>query len=143
MTTILGNFVRLLRAQDITLNMPAMQSDTQMTGAEEQSISLPGFGQPLEYLPKWIKTDEEWLRYPHAIADCVASEGVTLRERRMLEFVNQITDKPEWERKVCDEEIVAKWHGEACKYHEDIGDDYLSEAMWDYVRGMWFCQSRD
>jgi hypothetical protein len=72
--------------------MSTDQVDSQMTGTGEDRICLPGFGRPLEYLPIWRRYDEEWLRFPHAIADALASEGVTLRERRMLEFINQITD---------------------------------------------------
>jgi hypothetical protein len=70
--------------------MSAYQSDTQMTDAGK--IQLPGFGRPIEYLPDWNRNDHEWRRFPHAIADALASEGVTVRERRMLEFINQITD---------------------------------------------------
>ena len=29
---------------------------------------------------------------------------------------------------------MAKWHDEACKYHEDIEDDFLSEEMFKFVR---------
>lgn len=80
---------------------------------------------PVEYLPAWNKKPR-WIemspsgaakvlapplieRFPHAIADDTACEGVTLREQRMLDFVNGISDKPEWERKVFDEDIIAKW----------------------------------
>ncbi|KAI8935769.1 hypothetical protein NX059_007289 [Plenodomus lindquistii] len=37
----------------------------------------------------------------------------TVRERCMLFFMNKITDKPQWQRKIHDEEIVAKWKKEA------------------------------
>lgn len=52
-----------------------------------------------------------------------------------MEFVNQITDKPDWERKVFDESIVAKWKEEAKSVelpgHE--GDVFLSDKMFDNV----------
>ncbi|KAJ3563041.1 hypothetical protein NP233_g9195 [Leucocoprinus birnbaumii] len=38
---------------------------------------------------------------------------LTLREIRMLQFMNQVTDKDEWEAKVFDEEITHKWKMEA------------------------------
>jgi hypothetical protein len=73
-----------------------MATDTQMTGIDNDPdrIRLPGFGKEVTYLPDpvWDRGAEEWERFPHAIADALASSGVTLRERRMLEFVNQITD---------------------------------------------------
>lgn len=56
-----------------------------------------------------------------------------LRVTRILTSSLQPPKKPEWERKVFDEAIVRKWHGEACKYHDDIEDDYLSEEMFKHV----------
>jgi hypothetical protein len=49
-----------------------------------------------------------------------------------MDYANK-EQKPEWERKVFDQDIVGKWHDEACKYHEDIDDNYLSELMFKYV----------
>lgn len=70
-----------------------MATDTQMTGMDDDNrIRLPGFGEEITYLPDWDRGDDEWARFPHAIADALASSGVTVRERRMLEFINQITD---------------------------------------------------
>lgn len=69
-----------------------MATDTQMTGMDDDRIRLPGFGQEIVFLPGWKRDDDEWQRFPHAIADSLASDGVTIRERRMLEFINQITD---------------------------------------------------
>ncbi|KIW04027.1 uncharacterized protein PV09_04850 [Verruconis gallopava] len=104
--------------------------DTAGSNNNGNQLKLPGFGLPIDFLPRWNRHDEEWERFPHGIADPMASDGVTVRERRMLEFVNQITDKPEWERKVFDDAIVEKWRAEACKYHEDIEDEFLSEEMF-------------
>jgi hypothetical protein len=89
---------------------------------------FPGFGQPIQYMPK----DED--RFRHAIEDeWVASKGVTVRERRMLEFIDTISDKPEWDRKVFDEAIVSTWKEEACCRVESLNDDYLSLQMFDFV----------
>jgi hypothetical protein len=83
--------VRLFR-QIFHHRCPNMATDTQMTGTDDDRIRLPGFGLDVDYLPDWTRQDEEWKRFPHAIADALASNGVTIRERRMLEFINQITD---------------------------------------------------
>jgi hypothetical protein len=104
-----------------------MGTDVEMVSADRR-ITLPGFGMPINYLPKWSPTDREG-RFPHAIADFVASDGVTVRERRMLEFITQITDKPEWNRNVFDETIVTKWRDEALQHGEAI----FSAQMFDYV----------
>ena len=94
---------------------------------------LAKFGILLDQLPPWARTGEQ-SRLPHAIADYFASNGVTARERRMLEFINQITDKPEWERKVYDEAIVSNWRREAVRFDPGLpekGDFWLSEIMFE------------
>ena len=88
---------------------------------------LPGFGLPVDHMPNWRE------RFPHAIADDQTTKAVTFRERRMLKFINQITDKPEWNRKVFDESIVSKWREEASEELEDETDVILSERMFDFV----------
>ncbi|KAF2205071.1 hypothetical protein GQ43DRAFT_363257 [Delitschia confertaspora ATCC 74209] len=95
-------------------------------------LMLPGFGLPLDTLPKWERSTEKQPRFPHAIADNFETSGVTVRERRMLDFINQITDKPEWDRKVFDETIVAKWKREAVIYDATLKDFYLSEKMFEF-----------
>ncbi|KAL0581042.1 hypothetical protein V5O48_000935 [Marasmius crinis-equi] len=97
---------------------------------ESGEIKLPGFGLPVNTLPQrrlWDPTDSKRLCFPNAITEWCAS-NILVRERTMLAMVNEITDKPEWDRKVNDETIVAKWKSEA------LGKDGVdfSEAMFDY-----------
>ncbi|KAK4443544.1 hypothetical protein QBC34DRAFT_416930 [Podospora aff. communis PSN243] len=68
---------------------------------------FPGFGLPVESVPKWDESTHSHLSSPWS------SSGVTLREQRMMSFINTITDKPDWETKVFDDKIVAKWREEA------------------------------
>lgn len=61
----------------------------------------------------------------------------------MLNFVEQITNKPEWAKKVFDEAIVAKWKGEALNGDwEKLGITHgdFTKKMFKYV---WLigCQS--
>jgi len=113
-----------------------MESGSQVSiparGAQIRT-QLPGFGLPIDHLPKWTRDSSTSKRFPHAIADFFASAGVSLRERRMLAFINKISDKPEWERKVFDEEIVSKWRAEGVVRSEELGDLVLSEKMFDFV----------
>lgn len=92
-------------------------------------VALPGFGLPIDSMPRPKK------RFPHAIADDFAKfeRGVMVSELRMLDFMNQISDKPEWDRKVFDKatNIVAKWEEEACS--EERGAARLSTAMFIFV----------
>jgi hypothetical protein len=98
---------------------------------------FPGFGLPVEHDGGPLPT-----MFPLAVGESLwASNGVSLREQRMLDFVNQITDKPDWEVKVFDEDIVSRWRAEADgrSTSEGLGGDvYLSKEMFDFVRA--FCQ---
>lgn len=54
----------------------------------------------------------------------------------MLNFVEQITNKPEWSKKVFDEAIVAKWKHEALNNNwEALGIRHgdFTEKMFKYV----------
>ncbi|KAJ3574166.1 hypothetical protein NPX13_g4456 [Xylaria arbuscula] len=96
-------------------------------------LELPGFGKPLAESREEEMTGKFFL---HALSSYrhFASDGLKVRETRMMEFMNQITDKPEWDRKVFDEDIVKKWHEEAMGITEqdiDLDEDvYMSEKMF-------------
>ena len=54
----------------------------------------------------------------------------------MLAFINLITDKPEWHRKIFDEEILAKWNAEVMELDwkkAGVMHGDFSERMFDYV----------
>ncbi|KAI3338434.1 hypothetical protein F4824DRAFT_80710 [Ustulina deusta] len=103
-----------------------MESDT-------SRLELPGFGKPLTQLSQ----QREGKYFMHALWDAwrFESAGLKLREVRMMEFMNQITDKPEWDRKVFDEEIVNTWRKEAmgpgAQQMDLDGDVYMTQKMFD------------
>lgn len=103
-------------------DLPYRPSATKAGSSSAERIKLPGFGLPLREMPPRGK------RLPHAIADWCGSSGVTVYERNMLNFMSQITDKPNWDDKVFDETIVQKWRQEATTQYENFTD-----AMFDYV----------
>ncbi|SPO07175.1 uncharacterized protein DNG_09869 [Cephalotrichum gorgonifer] len=95
-------------------------------------LRVPGAGLPINARPETM--------FPSALASpwsgmySWASRGVTLREQRMMAFISDITDKPEWERKVFDETIIEKWRAEAAQKPEELdGDVILSTEMFDFV----------
>ncbi|KAI0970801.1 hypothetical protein F4678DRAFT_461931 [Xylaria arbuscula] len=100
-------------------------------GRDGSRLELPGFGKPLARLAK----NGEYFMHALLTGRRFNSVGLKVREIRMMEFMNQITDKPEWERKVFDEEIVNAWRKEAMGHEAreiDLdGDVYMSEKMFD------------
>lgn len=70
---------------------------------ENLPVMRPGFGLPLSYM-----TDRD-------IGDEGVWKAATLlnREACMLKFLNELSDKPEWWKKVKNDEIAAKWKKEA------------------------------
>ncbi|KAJ4380321.1 hypothetical protein N0V86_004632 [Didymella sp. IMI 355093] len=63
-----------------------------------------------------------------------AHDVTTIRERCMLFFIDSISDKPEWTRKVHDEEIVSKWRQEAqgFDWSEVVQGGDFSDQMFAY-----------
>ncbi|KAK3068378.1 hypothetical protein LTR53_014111 [Teratosphaeriaceae sp. CCFEE 6253] len=98
------------------------------------TLKRPGFGLPLEQMPLvWDRSGKKE-RFPHAIADYFAIDGVTLREQRMLDFINQISDKPRWWEKIEDREILARWRDEACgtEGQQRTSSAHLNAESFDY-----------
>ncbi|KAL3471427.1 hypothetical protein BJX99DRAFT_237408 [Aspergillus californicus] len=107
-------------------------------------LAMPGFNLPLNHPPD-VRYDERAYAarykidrkgicgFPNALdADDLnygsLSQIVTYREILMMRVVNSITDKPDWERKVFDKDIVAKWREEVTRSGEDV-----SEKMMDWI----------
>lgn len=104
---------------------------------EAQTIKpgeLLGLDRPVNGYPEhsWAQLDKR-PRFPNTIQDW-AGTPLTLRERSMIAFMNEITDKPEWTRKIRDAGIVGKWRIEReAKEKESEPERALSEKMFDYV----------
>jgi len=91
---------------------------------------FPGFGLPVDY------GNDSPVRLPTALDGGWSSAGVTLREKRMMDFIDKITDKPGWDTKIFDDEIVKKWFSEAHELPATSDGDlwHYSQEMWDFVR---------
>ncbi|KAF5383274.1 hypothetical protein D9615_005045 [Tricholomella constricta] len=80
-------------------------------------FTLPGFGLPLNFSPPQNGQDRKLFR--NALNEKDLADGsvqlplTTLREFTMLRLMNEITDKPDWHKKIADDGIVAKWRAEA------------------------------
>ncbi|KAF7546094.1 hypothetical protein G7Z17_g8672 [Cylindrodendrum hubeiense] len=104
----------------------ARTKDNQVKTGEDGAVCLPGFGLPLTYLPKG--------NFPTLVG--VSGEGwtastLTIREVCMLKLMEDITNKPEWWRKVNDPEIVTKWKKEAVEmpWSEYVEFGHFDESM--------------
>lgn len=89
---------------------------------EATPLKVPGFGLPINHSLQWGEG------FPNAIMDWSA-EALTLRELSMLHLINEITDKPDWERKVFDASLIEKWGQEAM----DTASLDFTDSMLNYV----------
>ncbi|KAK1219054.1 hypothetical protein PQX77_018244 [Marasmius sp. AFHP31] len=104
------------------MNFPRPQ-DTSDSNVNAKAIplKLPGFGLPVNKMPDrdhfagakpGHPSAKKIFCFPNAITSWCAS-NITVRERTILSIINELSDKPEWDRKVTDKAIVARWKTEA------------------------------
>lgn len=78
----------------------------------------PGINVDLRHYPTGLAAKS----YPiGAHGNCAGAESELLpvREVFMMVLMDRLSDKPDWDKKVFDEEIVAKWRKEALEQPED------------------------
>ncbi|KZP11236.1 hypothetical protein FIBSPDRAFT_1050866 [Athelia psychrophila] len=99
--------------------------------AHPSPVKLPGFGLPLNFEPPQDNQSPHQgifgELFPNAV-DCNSNQLrlTTLREFTMMGLMNQITDKPDWDIKIFDDAIIAKWRSEALQTPD------ISEKMIDF-----------
>ncbi|KAH7110511.1 hypothetical protein B0J13DRAFT_489695 [Dactylonectria estremocensis] len=96
----------LADAFSVTANQLGCRKNSGVSG----SLELPGFGLPLAHMP--AKQD----RFPILIGDPEqdwAAATLLIREVCMLRLVEEITNKPEWWKKIREPNIATKWKDEA------------------------------
>ncbi|KAH7347336.1 hypothetical protein B0T11DRAFT_359664 [Plectosphaerella cucumerina] len=98
-------------------------------------LDLPGHGKPLDDMG-----DDDWYsrRFPTLLTDEFQAPTLTIREFFMLWCVEQITNKPGWNTKVFDDEILAKWKNEVedAPWNEVTGfreGGPCSDEMWQFI----------
>ena len=123
----------------------AKEDKFQMSSGSEDDIDvpvkLPSIGLPTIDMPAFTfgntgprKENGKRRRFPTAVIDEDRDTEIVThlayREIVMLRVMNELTDKPEWERKVFDDNVVQKWRAEALRgYPQEITDrclDYVS-----------------
>lgn len=113
--------------------------------------AYPGLGLPIRH--------DAWgaVTYPHGadnegISGGTESELLYIRELAMMDIMEKLTDKPDWHKKILDDEIAAKWRQEALDipdtklYNFTNGNtekrptNVLSELAVDYVSELDYLQ---
>jgi hypothetical protein len=81
-----------------------------MDNSGTKPLLVPGFGLPINW-----EGEGNWgelPRFRHGAND-FRPERMTVRELAILSFMDAITEKPDWNVKISNEETVDKWRGEA------------------------------
>ncbi|KAF8993779.1 hypothetical protein BDQ17DRAFT_1367890 [Cyathus striatus] len=92
---------------------------------------LPGYGRALKDSTSYYRG---YNQFPNALDlldlddEPALGTATTLREFRMQYIMDELTDKPGWEKKIFNEEITAKWREEISSSGEDV-----SSKMIDYI----------
>ncbi|KAJ5093129.1 Protein of unknown function DUF4246 [Penicillium angulare] len=92
---------------------------------------LPGYGRPLDFYPveKNIYGVESRSMFPSALDDRDIENGYTelpvqtLREQAMVDVMEDLTDIPEWWKKIHDSNTAKEWKDTALKKGTDITDN--------------------
>ncbi|KUJ09394.1 uncharacterized protein LY89DRAFT_628514 [Mollisia scopiformis] len=98
----------------------------------------PGLGLPLRH---FHQDDND--SYPLGIhGNCWGSDSdlLPVREVAMMIIMDRLMDKPDWEKKVFDDEIIAKWRKEALEYPDD---SLWKQATGGKVHNRWAGQRSD
>jgi len=66
----------------------------------------------------------------YCVSESTGAPLLSLREYNMMNFMNLVTDKPDWEKKCFDETVTKKWKSEAAA----TPDWGFSDKMANWVR---------
>ncbi|KAL4999672.1 hypothetical protein BDV10DRAFT_50747 [Aspergillus recurvatus] len=101
--------------------------------ARSSRFDLPGFSLPLDY-----NIENHRQRFPNALDphfdEELSGRYDTYREIVMRQITNTVIEKPDWNRKVFNEEITAKWRQEIAASGRDVSsnmmDWIIKELRW-------------
>jgi len=102
-----------------------------------KALELPGLGLPVDFMPGDEKHFPVLVGLDTDSHEVYKFQAATLltREACMLKVMDDLTDKPEWWRKVNDGAIVSKWKTEALSMDWDAYRPYadFTPRMFDAV----------
>ncbi|CAK7268113.1 hypothetical protein SEPCBS57363_002931 [Sporothrix epigloea] len=99
--------------------------------AASDRVSLPGFG--LSLSAGWDRNKSKFPRAFDGHGRGKLSRGLTQREQRMLEFMDDFTSDRDWTHNLYNKKLMQKWRF-STRWDERVmdRDDYLSDEMFDY-----------
>lgn len=115
-----------------TVNIDTRQQIRTVSSMPQVSGNYPGLDLPIRYFTR----EFEDVTYPMgAHGNCLGAKSdlLPVRELAMLSVMEQLTDKPDWEKKVFDDAITAKWRDEALA----IPDKDFCKLAESYKRQHW------
>lgn len=96
-------------------------------------LRVPGFGHGIAVTRDDMASHEEAFAYgPNGLS----VERMTIRELAMLQLMDAITDKPDWQRKIKDESITMKWRAEAAALPGSLISDKTFDWCMTELRDM-------
>ncbi|KAF7185849.1 hypothetical protein HII31_12722 [Pseudocercospora fuligena] len=95
---------------------------------------LHGFGKPVNAISgaSRVSSHRRRCRFSNAISDH-NGEPLMLKERNMIALMDKLTDKPDWNRKINEEDIVSKWRAECAELEKTFQPEQaVTQKMFDY-----------
>lgn len=90
---------------------------TEHDAKSANNMHLPGLGAPIVQESRLPTEGKRGVWHEFALP-------LTIRERAIMDVTAAIKDKPDWERKVFDETVVAKWRSEALLANEIVPSEH-------------------
>lgn len=91
-------------------------------------LKYPGLGLPLRHLPQW--KDMSCPIGAHVNCAGGASDILPVREVAMMIIMDKLMDKVDWEKKVFDDQIIAKWRKESLEYPDASLWEQATVGKW-------------
>jgi hypothetical protein len=103
-----------------------MSGESAFDNSGVADLHVPGISAPADsIISRYPDRDGATRRFEHGYNE-FRSKRLTARELAMLRLMNAITEKPNWQDKIKDETIAAKWHDEA------VALPLISEQTWQW-----------
>lgn len=118
---LLSSALRVIRESSIGFHLACYSRNSLYAMAStDQPPPVPGLTVPIDHeLPREN-------RFLHGVNEWAQCPRLTAKEISMLKLMDALTDKPNWNEKIFNSDIVARWREEA------LALPLISELAWDW-----------